>query len=497
MLFVFTSGLLRAESTTELRDQLRLAVRAEIQAALRDKAPTAPEHSRQLQVMLVEFSQAEGQAEGSPRSDNLLRTVEIIQSAATSQAVVELCGRLHKQLRIEQAQRDTALIQEMQEGLAAALRAALATNSVEGLDAPAQAISRLAGKAEATASRNSQILALAQQAQKLEDYLHRYQSFSVGLETGESLEPLWREFMNSSDGFSAIIPRSEILAQTRKGRRRTWTSEEQEDRAREIMSHVHSLDDVDRAFADLQKLCEVHLQGKFSDYLQYARATLRGYHIVLHDLDVGVFVDRHLREIAVNEIVSSDDTLSELRTQLLLRAIPRLLGLEQTLPPEPDDNAATYLHRVAITARSKADWGLFARAIAFTEELNIDPTATSRDRAAADLLLAGLNQERAHEYAAAVCSYEVTLKTGSQLLPAEFIGARLEDLRAAHPQDYERGCAIARATSPPKLFIVNAHGSTLQEGGGCLIDLTLPMGDITVPATSGGIVRITTDKAAN
>jgi hypothetical protein len=112
-------------------------------------------------------------------------------------------------------------------------------------------------------------------------------------------------------------------------------------------------------------------------------------------------------------------------------------------------------------------------------------------------LLGALNQERAREYAGAVCSYEVVLKTGAQLVPAEFIGERLEHLRKTQPDEFKKGMAIAMVASPPKLVVSESRSNTLYDGGACIIDLRYSQGDIAVPAASNQPPKSTAVRAAD
>lgn len=97
-----------------------------------------------------------------------------------------------------------------------------------------------------------------------------------------------------------------------------------------------------------------------------------------------------------------------------------------------------------------------------TRSANLAGTVVAAtDSTALTQFSAGLNQERAKQYAMAVISFQGALKTGSQLLPAEIIGDHLEAIKAAHPQEFEQGMQLALNPPTPR---VDPFGRPIYDG---------------------------------
>jgi hypothetical protein len=135
----------------------------------------------------------------------------------------------------------------------------------------------------------------------------------------------------------------------------------------------------------------------------------------------------------------SPGTFAALRDQLLLFAVPRLLGLPETQDAKPGETLPVYLLRLANTARETSDWGLLERLLERSQQVNAGAVFTPEDRAELPHFLAGINQERARQYALAVGSFEAALKTGSQIISPEVIGDHLDSIRKEHPQEFAEG----------------------------------------------------------
>jgi hypothetical protein len=341
----------------------------------------------------------------------------------------------------------------------------------------------LVEKAEATHLADGQIQTLIQLGRKIVTYLEQYESSRFGIGSNSDTWTSWRALFDSSDGISMLIPRSDILARMESVRDRPLSGKEMDQRARGIMSQVQHLPDIDAALLKLQPLGELHSGWTRIDYFGFVQANLLSFQLILRELSAGASVTPHLQEIVTNNSAAGDDLVSSLRTELLLVAIPQLLGTTRTYPVTAQDNAATYLHRVALAARGDRDWVLFGRTLTLTIDLSIDLPGVGPDCAAADLLLGGLNFERAHEYANAVHAYEAALKTGSMLLPAEFIGERLESLRAAHPTEFAQGAALSHLL-PPRQFTSSIPRSAIYTRSVGTVTSLPPKGEIVVPGVS-------------
>lgn len=116
-------------------------------------------------------------------------------------------------------------------------------------------------------------------------------------------------------------------------------------------------------------------------------------------------------------------------------------------PPVEGESPLQFLERVFADAEQREDWHELQQAYlahAYLERNSLFSTGTSpRDTTGFESMLAGLNQEAAQQYAAAVLSYEQALKFPDTYLPSKFIGDRLKNIQKDHPDDYAKGLQLA------------------------------------------------------
>ncbi len=124
--------------------------------------------------------------------------------------------------------------------------------------------------------------------------------------------------------------------------------------------------------------------------------------------------------------------------ELTLRfALPRVLGNAEA--PGEAENIPAYLARLTETAVKEKNWARLAKILAAVEHLKAADVLSSGDILALRFVLSGSNLERGRQYPAAVAAYLAALKSGSQAVPAEWIGGQLEAIQKAHPEAYEAG----------------------------------------------------------
>lgn len=136
--------------------------------------------------------------------------------------------------------------------------------------------------------------------------------------------------------------------------------------------------------------------------------------------------------------------------QLLLRfALPRALGGAES--PADSETLPAYLSRLAATSIRENDWPRLAKILDAVQHLQADGVYGPRDILALRFMLSGHNLERARQYSSAVAAYLAALQSGSQAVPAEWIGDQLEGIQKAHPEAYEAGQKRAVELSPKPL----------------------------------------------
>ena len=127
--------------------------------------------------------------------------------------------------------------------------------------------------------------------------------------------------------------------------------------------------------------------------------------------------------------------------------IPRYAGAPEGTKPQPGETAEDFLLRLSEEAKNRGDVKNTLRcreALQMMGKPNIFP---STDRAATSFLAAAKNQEKAGQIVLALTSYQAALKTGSDLIPADWIGQRLEVIKTEHPAEY--AAVVERVLSPP------------------------------------------------
>jgi len=454
LLLLATATLVSAETTENLLEQVRAAASAAAREARNTSAPTVQQRTYEWQMFVDQLDRYQS---GDVSPADLLRTIQGLEAAAGSEKLATLCHSLATQLRAEQEKQEAALADKMEKDFAEALRSALAAKSFKDVDAPLAAVHACIQRRRVESSANPKLQKLLNQGQQLWQFLRQWQDFLAGVDLDESTNAQQRleRLLNSGADFSNLIPRSEILerlAGKKVGEEKKWTQEEIDKKAREILGATHTLADLPESIRQLQDLVEQKHTGFFSMVAGDALQHLSNLERIRRDLDKGLFTSMSLTTVVQNSNTEVNQLLSPIRAQLLLYALPRLLGAGDADKPLADDTVPSYLHRLTLAAREKADWNMLQRAIELTQTLNLEPTANANDRNALQSFLAGLNQERAKQFTFAVISYEAALKAGSQLVSAETIGEHLERIHKEHPEEYEQGVRSALTPSPTGEF---------------------------------------------
>lgn len=150
-----------------------------------------------------------------------------------------------------------------------------------------------------------------------------------------------------------------------------------------------------------------------------------------------------------------------LRVQLALFALPRAIGASEADQPQPNETALTYMRRMIAVARERKDWPFASRVLAAAQSTQVnDPLIKTSDSTALTLFFAGLNFERGKQFSLAVNSFQMALKTGSDLIPAEDIGERLEAIKRNHAADYEAGLQLTLTPPAPQ---TDPYGRPLRD----------------------------------
>lgn len=456
---VLSGALVHAESTAELLDQLKSATRAELKELQKNPDAQTQQRVFQLQQILGQLSLEDNPFMGISAA----RSVEAIGLSSSSDKVTELSQKLAKQLREEKEKKDADQIEAMQKGLADALRTGLHGTSAKDLDGPLKTVNDLLEKPDPNTygygRTNPKLTNLFNTGRQVAEVLREWQDYLAGIysDNSSSSRSRLQNLLNNSRDFSTLMPRSEFLELLAKARqassnnpeKKPFSVEDVDAKAKEILGQIHTLAEVEDGLKKLDALAAQRdrSSGLSSNFLSNTQNTLRYIHRVYNELQNGLASNISVSTITANYGSNDGDGVAALRSQLLLYALQRILGMEGQMEAKPGENASNYLNRVATAAKEKSDWTLLSKTVDVAQTLNIGTTSHLNDRTALTNFLAGVNQERARQYSFAVSSFEAALKSGSQLISAEMIGEHLDNIRKEHPEEFEKG--IQMTLNPP------------------------------------------------
>ncbi len=246
----------------------------------------------------------------------------------------------------------------------------------------------------------------------------------------------------TSNSTSSFVPRSVILAKI----------QEQEGGGSgiaEILAKIKQLDDIAPAIADLRRLRTIRSGYSSSNELDAASRILSSLEKSYRNSQNGLPVELELTS-SYNDYGSlvSESVIASLRADLLLRLLPRYIGAPEKSAARTGEGVLPFLDRLAAEARDRGDAATALRAVETANSLKHSGSSSTADSAGLKDYLAGENQETAGQVSLAVSSYQRALKSGSTLVPAKLIGARLGALKQSHAAEYEEGMKSFLDTPP-------------------------------------------------
>lgn len=442
-LFFAMCSMAMAATTNEQLEQLKDVIREEIRHP-DSKDPSGIPNAMSLQVHLVELLGAVDSDNPTQRTISALNEIQPLLSSKESRA---LCDGLAKQIREENARREKACVDQMRTEYTAVVRAALNAKDIKELDPLIMKVNRLVADARSFPD-GGKVKEMAFQGGRLSEFLCGWQTILSGSRR-ESFANL-QSLINQDRNFGDWLPRSEVLtrlnaaeAEMYPGKASPAAEKEVEAKARQIVADTHTLADMKGSLEKLEALSAA--SPRSNSYLSTMSSYLSSLQTYYLESEQGisqtstVFFVNHLGGANAEELAS-------LRAQLVLHIVYHFLRVAETDAPKPDENTASYLRRVKTKARDEANWEQLSRILEVEQGSQLSPTS-SNDLNAMHSYLAGTNLVRARQYALAVTAFHRSLNTGSQLISAEMIGDRLDDIRKQHPQEYETGMKVL--LSPP------------------------------------------------
>jgi hypothetical protein len=370
-------------------------------------------------------------------------TLNQIPAILKSEAVRDAVAKLRTILSAEREAKEKAVANRVDSAIAGASKAVQSAKKAADLDETLGNLARMQDNGESRYSEKSRSRFDA--LRNVRQFVTRWQDYLFNRDTG-NLQQAIQNLQSANDNSVDIIPRSEILRKIDElsKAKQPATVQTQETQAVEIsaiMEKTKSLDAIPAAIeslTELQRLPRVS-NSNFSEQIEGRKKELNAILQAYREYQAGLPAQLSLRQNqGYGQAVEAFNAVLTLRLELLRLTIVRTLGVEENLKPGADETIQKYLDRVMADAQERAD----ARLIGRIKELQDGLTGTqSMGTALAFLqpLLAAQNQEAAGQLVPAVISYQTALKIGGELVPAKAIGIRLDRIKAAHPEDFEKG----------------------------------------------------------
>ena len=424
-------------------------------------------------MFLAQLRAAISRGENS-QLDEMLNQIPVYLKSA---AVRDAADKLRAAVNAERAAKDQELTARIDVAITAASKAVRDAKKPADLDETLSSLARLQEQGDGRYS--DRYRARIDKVRNARQFVLRWQDYLSNLDSGNLQQALQNLQNVSNENAAEIIPRSEILAkivELSKGKQGGSGQAQQTpaQKIREILDNTKSLDAIPAAIDALAEF--QRLPGSSSNnYNDPAVATKRELTSILQTyraFQVGVPSQLTVRPNQSNpETIEAFEAVLPLRVELLHLTAPQILAVGENLKPAADETVQKFLGRVMADAQERADARLIGRVKELQDSLS-GKQNTGAPIAFLQTLLAAQNQEAAGQLVPAVISYQITLRTGGELVPAKAIGARLEAIKAAHPEDYEKGM---------QLFLSNQIPAQTQNYGNMQQSNT-----ITVPGSIAG-----------
>ncbi len=333
----------------------------------------------------------------------------------------------------------------MKKTIADAVKRTLAAKTATELDEPIAAVNKLIRSTPrfARPGTSTTLSQLGQQLSQTANLIRLFQDYLTWLNAEGPRRT--RPYLSLSGEFdlSEFVPRSEILVRMKDleklgeatGADPEISAEQWNKKVNELIAGVKKLDDLAGAVKAIDAL-----RAPISGYSFGTRSTdvddLRSFSITYDQLKRGQATSITLPNPTVHPGPNTA-VLQTVRDQLIALALPRLLVLPEGTALKPGETPLTFLQHTMAQAKEKRDWPLLGRVVDVAQRFSFQVGTVTSDATALTLFLAGYNQDRAQQFTQATTSYLATLKTGSQIVPPEYVGELLAALKKNHPAEYE------------------------------------------------------------
>ncbi len=204
----------------------------------------------------------------------------------------------------------------------------------------------------------------------------------------------------------------------------------------EILVKVKTLDDLDKAQAEFDQLRAWKSERVAQEEYAYLALLARTYRVVKWQRPLDL-------QPLMNGYAPKTPDFLRLREMLYLYTLPIYFDVTGEKAPQPGESSGAYLERVTQSSLDEHDWVLLKKIAEARKQLN-DYQALL-DSASLDFLISAENQEAGGQYVMEVMSYCRALISSSKLVPAKYIGQKLEQLKKDHPKEYAEATGLQTA----------------------------------------------------
>jgi hypothetical protein len=301
------------------------------------------------------------------------------------------------------------------------------------------------GEARTSLSRGGGNEVLQRALQKLDSaatFTRQWQDYLAQLHAGNQQAAAAIIMGLTNNNFSyPIVARSELLDRARSVQADAAVNAPAPKAvpAETIVFDLKSLDDVPAAMQSLQGYIQRNPQlGRAQGVLINLRFVQEGVDSLANGNLGGALLIGTTNPVGgSNQDVADMLAFTRLRSELLLRILPRYLVVSAPQLPHPNENPSDYLLRMVAEGKAASDWKLVMRAleayrrVAYASPSTAEPSWLGGDMVALSNFLIAQNLERSGDEIGAISTYQVALRQSGQNFPVDEITVRIKALRQA------------------------------------------------------------------
>ncbi|MGZ4966101.1 MAG: hypothetical protein ACXV97_02915 [Chthoniobacterales bacterium] len=429
-----------AQSVNDAWKKLDDAMKREIDTPPKDENGRSGERmdGRKRMVVAQLRTAIEGSAHNEPLENILSQVAEVFRS----DDVMRETENLRTALKKEREAKDAAFLARINDVTKHAAEAFRTAKEPRDLDNLLKEFAELAqGQREDHMSDATR--AAFNKLPATKQFILRWQDYLAAAKSGDPrrANDMLRNLANSAGDNVDFIPRSEILALIERhgGKDEPNTAMPVQGELEQIAAKAKTLADVAGVLKELHALVSRRQQSQSFSGMDQAHNTINALTPIenaYRNFQAGLPTSL---EAGLNQSDQGVVNLTPLRVELVFLMLPRYLGLSPDTKPKAGESVDAFIDRVAALARERGDIALLKRTHDAKRALSRGSHVWNESGLMA--FVSGQNQEAAGQYMLAVISYQNALRSGGDDISPKLIGQKLDAIKAAHPEDYEKGMA--------------------------------------------------------